>query len=89
MDKQKIAIIGQGQEKNALAIMALKEKYGADVVIVTPEEAQEKGLKLEDIVNTPVIKITAPPVYDAFVDPNPKDGKARRRERRKKENKKK
>jgi len=40
--KQKILIIGAGNEgKSALMLQVMKEKYGDDIVLVTPEEAKE------------------------------------------------
>lgn len=87
MEKPKIIIIDSVKGNDALFIMSLREKHGQDVILVTPEEAKQKGITMEDIYHEP-IKITMP-YHNEYIDPNPKDGKANRRERRKKERKKK
>lgn len=81
---QKILIIGAGADtKDALLLAKMKEKYGNDIVLVTPEEAKEQGLELKDIANIPTMKITAPPIIEhhtlLVVE---KSGKEKRRERR-------
>lgn len=86
---QKILIIGSGGAgKSALMLQAVKEKYGDDVVLVTPEEAKEQGLKPEDFGNLPSYKITAPPIMEQpMILGTPTSGKENRRERRKQERK--
>ena len=86
---QKILIIGAGSEgKSALMLQAMKEKYGDDIILVTPEEAKEQGLKPEDFGNLPTMKITAPPI---MAHPTllvaEKSGKEKRRQRREQERK--
>jgi hypothetical protein len=60
-----ILIIGNiGIGKKALfelMIQNLKEKYGDDIKIYTPDEAQEKGLKMEDFENVPTMKVEKRP----------------------------
>lgn len=90
MENKKVLVIGHGLEsKSELAIQYLKEKYGQDVEVFTPEEAKEKGLTVHDFENLKSIKITAPPPLIEL----PKvvargynieqTGRAKRRERRK------
>ena len=86
---QKILIIGAGGEgKSALMLQAMKEKYGDDIVLVTPEEAREQGLKPEDFANIPNYKITAPPIMaQPMILGTPPSGKDQRRKRREQERK--
>ena len=86
---QKILIIGAGGEgKSALMLQAMKEKYGDDIVLVTPEEAKEQGLKPEDFGNIPSYKITAPPIMEQpMILGTPPSGKEQRRKRREQERK--
>lgn len=86
---QKILIIGAGGEgKSALMLQAMKEKYGDDIVLVTPEEAKEQGLKQEDFANIPTMKITAPPIMKSYeLLGAEKSGKEKRRQRREQERK--
>lgn len=61
----------------------LREKYGNDLVMMTPEEAKKQGLGLEDFANIPQMKIEASPLLHMPIDPmDLKCGKAKRRERR-------
>jgi hypothetical protein len=77
---------GRGHGKNAFMEALMREKYGKDIVLVTPEEAKEQGLRMEDIANVPTMRIEAPPMQNLPVPLGAvKDGKARRRERRKAE----
>lgn len=72
-------------EVSELTLLALKEKYGKDVIVVTPEKAMEQGLALEDFANFPRIVITPAPKivqYDSY-----RSGKQKRRERRAKNRK--
>jgi len=86
-EPKKILIIGAGEGgKTALLHQAMKEKFGDDVVLVTPEEAQAQGLKEDDFANIPRMKITAPPVFEvAKLYGHEMSGREKRRERRKKE----
>ena len=81
---QKILVIGAGAN-DALLLATLKEKHGEDIILVTPEEAKEQGLKMEDFGNIPTFKITAPPTIPIVEFGEYKSGKEERRERRKKE----
>lgn len=75
-----------GEGKSALMLQAMKEKYGDDIVLATPEEAKEQGLKPEDFVNIPSYKITAPPIMEQpMILGTPPSGKEQRRQRREKE----
>lgn len=81
-----IIIIGSAQHaKDVLYHQVLKEKYGEGVIVMTPEEAIEKGITIGDIhrETLPIIKVPEIKVM-SFVSPS---GKERRRERRKKERK--
>jgi len=85
---QKILIIGSGGEgKTALMLQSMKEKYGDDIVLVTPQEAKEQGLKPEDFANT-TNYITAPPIMEqrTWLGPE-KSGKEKRRQRREQQRK--
>lgn len=64
-DKTKILVIGGGLEgKTVLAHQLMKEKFGDDIILVTPEEAKEQGLSPDDFANIPKMKILAPPVFE-------------------------
>jgi hypothetical protein len=81
---QKILIIGSGDDsKSALLLATLSEKYGEDIILLTPAEAVEQGLKMEDFTNTPTIKIEASPLLKQYNYSDFKTGKEKRRERRK------
>ena len=67
-------------EVDALRIIELKEKYGDDVVIVTPQQAKEQGLTMTDFANTPTMKLINP--YVPTIHEIYKSGKELRRERR-------
>ena len=84
---QRILIIGAGVEgKNALMLQTMKEKYGDDIVLVTPEEAKEQGLTPADFGNIPTMKITAPPIMNhPTLKKKKKSGKEKRRQRREQE----
>ena len=82
----KICIVGAGQDsKSALLLATMKEKFGDDIILVTPEEAREQGLTTKDFANIPTFKITAPPIIPNIEFGEYKTGKECRRERRKKE----
>lgn len=83
---QKILVIGAGAN-DALLLATLKEKHGDDIILVTPEEAKEQGLKMEDFGNIPTFKITAPPIIQMVEFGEYKSCKEERRERRAKERK--
>ena len=68
---------------NSLLHQMMQEKHGDDIILVTPEEAKERGLKMEDFANIPEMKITAPPIRD--ISGIVKSGKENRRERRERE----
>lgn len=70
--------------KDALLLASMKEKYGKDIILVTPEQAKEQGLNIEEIANIPVMKITALPITMRRYSEH-QTGKEQRRERRKKE----
>jgi hypothetical protein len=85
MDK-KIIVIGAGVEQNnALMIASLKERFGNDALIVTPEETIQQGINPENLVYPERIKITALPVIPVVDLGYYQSGRERRRERRKKE----
>jgi hypothetical protein len=87
--KDRVLLIGGGNEGlSALAIAHMKQQYGEDIIIVTPEEAKEQGLNMSDFVNTPSMKITAPPIMEQpMILGTPPSGKERRRKRREEERK--
>lgn len=60
----KILIIGE-DNNTALTRQMIKEKFGDDIILVTPKEAKEQGLIPDDFANIPRMKITAPPVFEA------------------------
>lgn len=84
---KKILIIGSGGEgKSALMLQKMKEKYGDDIELYTPEEAREQGLTPADFGNIPSYKIQAPefmglPAVAGYTE---KCGRQKRRDRRKK-----
>jgi hypothetical protein len=90
---QKILVIGGGYEvKTALMLEAMKEKFGDDIILYTPEEAKEQGLNMQDFGNLPSYKITAPPIMEPLrilgTPPTGKDKRRQRREAERKSNKK-
>lgn len=86
---KKILVIGNSEEvKSALMLQSMKEKYGDDIVLVTPEEATKQGLNPEDFDNLPSHKITAPPIMaQPMILGTPPSGKEKRRQRREQERK--
>lgn len=58
---KKVLLIGGNSVFTGLFAQSTKEKYGDDVVVVTPEEAKEKGMDLSEFVNVPTYEIKAPP----------------------------
>jgi hypothetical protein len=85
----RILVIGAGDDvKTSLILQKIREEYGEDVVLYTPEEAREQGLKPEDFGNTSY-KITAPPPMETMETPlilgNVPTGRDKRRKRRKEE----
>ena len=83
---KKVLIIGG--DKSEFALIALREKFGDDVEMVTPDEARERGFGADDFVNTPRMKITAPPIIENFRIAGPgKTGREKRRDRRRNERK--
>lgn len=88
----KVLIVGSGEPiiKSTLLIATsideylveeMKERYGDDVVLVTPEEAEEKGMNMSEFDNMKPMRIVAPPIIE-MVSFDYKDGKQKRRERR-------
>lgn len=87
-EPKKVLIIGG--DKSDFALISLREKFGSEVEIVTPDEARELGLGSDDFVNAPRMKITAPPIIENFhFVGNPKTGREKRRDRRRNERKRK
>lgn len=78
-----VLIIGSGMEVNsALVLQAMKEQHGDDVVLVTPEQAIERGLLPSDFENIPSRKIVAPPLIESMMLVEPLSGKQSRAQRR-------
>jgi len=88
-EPKKILIIGAGGEgKTVLMHQMMKDKYGDDIILVTPDEAKEQGLNLDDFANMPPMKITAPPIFEPMkLYGYEKTGREKRRDRRKNERK--
>jgi len=84
---QKILIVGAGDAKDALLHAKFKEEYGNDIILVTPEQAKEQGLELNDFANIPTMKLTAPPIIPMVEFDEYETGKEKRRKRRKEERK--
>jgi predicted ATP-dependent serine protease len=86
---KKILIVGSsGEGKSALMLQTMKEKYGDDIVLVTPEEALEQGLEPSEFANLQSYKITAPPITEELrVLGTPPSGQSKRRARREQERK--
>ncbi len=86
---QKILYLGaHAQGAVLLETQLMKEKYGNDIIIVTPEEAEEQGLTAKDFVNMPTMKITAPPTTilpTSQIYGHERSGKEKRRKRREQE----
>jgi hypothetical protein len=60
-----ILIIGAGSAGiTTLTAAMLKEEYGQDIKLFTPEEAQLAGLMPQDFDNVPVYEIKAPPKFE-------------------------
>jgi len=74
--------------RSSLAIQSLKEKFGDDIILVTPQQAIEQEIPLDEFVNIPIMKLTAPPVFEvAKLYGSEMTGQEKRRERRRKERK--
>lgn len=84
--KGKTVLIGSGVTLTALELARIKEEYGDDVVLVTPEEAKERGIETNTFDERRIIKITPPPIVTTLPG-SVKSGRERRRERRKQERK--
>jgi len=67
---------------SSLVLARMKETYGENIILVTPEEAKEQGLKMENFANIPTMKITAPPIIPVVQLRQYKTGKELRREKR-------
>ena len=85
---KKVLVIGS-TNVDGLLIQSLKEKFGEDVKLYTPEEAQAEGLTQNDFANIPTYTIKPTPVFeDSFFIPSLKVGKGgRARNRSDKKNK--
>lgn len=87
----KIILIEPGQDsKSPLLLETMKEKHGADIILMTPNEAKENNVKPEDIF----IQYTQYFPYiieeaakSARINENPLSGQQRRRRRRQMERK--
>jgi len=74
---------GGNEGMSALALARLHEEFGKELVLITPQEAHEQGLRMEDFANVPTMRIEAPPLMHLPVPLGTmKSGKTRRRERR-------
>ena len=86
--KNRVLIMGTvGHGASALMMAEMIEKFGKDVIIVTPEEANEQGLTERDFANILPMKITAPPIIEmpTLIGGDFQTGKEKRRARRKQE----
>lgn len=88
-NKKKILVIGSGSGNSALMLQAIKEKYGDDIILYTPQEAKKEGLTMNDFDNIPSYKLTAPKLiaHPTIIGTN-KSGQENRRQRRKNKRKK-
>lgn len=86
-----LLMVAGGNPPSELLLATLREKHGNDIVLVTPEEAKAKGLKMEDFDNLPTMKYNAPPIAPLAAHPKLtgpfKSGKETRRQRREQERK--
>ena len=80
----RILVIGGGEHgKGTLVEAMLRDEYGEDLVVVTPEEAIQQGLGPADFDIAPTMRIEPLRAMDLLVHPaSVKCGKAKRRERR-------
>lgn len=90
--KPKLILMVAGSEPpSELLLATLREEHGNDIILVTPEEAKAKGLKMEDFDNLPTMKYNAPPIAPLAAHPKLtgplKSGKETRRQRREQERK--
>jgi hypothetical protein len=86
---KKVLVIGSAHEPSSqLLLHKMKEEHGNNIIVVTPEEAKEQGLTIDDFCNIPTMKITAPPIIPVVEFGDYKSGKELRREKRAKERKK-
>ncbi len=54
----KVLIADEIEEgKLTLLLMKIKEKYGDDVIILTPDQAKEQNLTLDDFANIPKLEL--------------------------------
>lgn len=73
---------------DGLMIQKLKEEFGEDVKVCTPEYAQAEGLKPQDFDNFPTYEIKKQPMTNDLFFPTEKVGKGgRARNRSAKKNK--
>jgi hypothetical protein len=78
-------VLIMGGSPSELMLQKLREQYGEDMELYTPEEAQAQGLGAKDFGNLPKFEFKAHPPMKQLVY---KDGKANRREKREKLRKK-
>lgn len=84
--KTRVLVVDSDLEgRSSLAIQSLKEKFGDDVILVTPQQAVEQEIPLDEFANIPRMKITAPPIMPMMISVTPPNGKEKRRARRKQE----
>ena len=80
---KKVLLIGiRGMDK--LFLQKMREEYGDDVMLVTPEEAEEKGMDLSEFVNIPKYEIKAPPLVNEHYSVTDGRGKGQRARNRSK-----
>jgi hypothetical protein len=86
---EKILLIGHACSGNSLLLaQKLKEHYGNDIIVYTPEEAHKQGLTAQDFDNIPSYKITPTPIFnEPLILGTTPTGKYMRRERRKNQRK--
>lgn len=83
---KKLIIVGVDNSNSELLLASLKEKYGNDILVVTPEQAKEGRMKMEDFDNMSKYKIINPPIIP-IKQTYFKSGKELRRERRNRQRK--
>jgi hypothetical protein len=83
-NKKMILVVGGDfTGKATLAIQRLKEIYGGEVSVYTPDQAKEQGLTVEPFEGIPKRQIVPIPIIPMMYASDPKSGRERRRERRK------
>ncbi len=89
---KKILVVGSpGITNSELLLQTMKEKFGDDIILVTPEQAKEEGLKRADFENVSSMKISQahPILPSGRIDLKgaKKSGKESRRQRREQDRK--